>query len=396
MINSKQKIVVGLSGGVDSAVTALLLKQQGHDVMGIFMQNWDAERDDPHCTAEQDLSDARAICDQIGIALHTANFVREYWDRVFQHCLDEFAAGRTPNPDIWCNREIKFNVFLQHALNLGAQKLATGHYTRIQQGKEGYQLLRGLDPSKDQAYFLYTLNQFQLQHSLFPVGELLKSDVRKIAQQHGLMNYAKKDSTGICFIGEREFKPFLQEFLLAQPGDIETIEGKKLGKHDGIMFYTLGQRKGLNIGGIQNTDEKPWYVLQKDVKRNVLIVGQGYDHPLLYSRSLTCCQADWICGHAPKTPATYVAKTRHLQPDQRCHLSPITENTFHVEFENPQRAITPGQSIVFYEGDVCLGGAIITENQYSFSDKYFGENDRAIRSQPSPSLSRRREREARK
>lgn len=361
MANSKQKIIVGISGGVDSAVTALLQKQQGHEVAGIFMQNWEAGQDDPFCTAEQDLSDARAIADQIGIPLYTVNFAREYWDHVFQHCLDEFAAGRTPNPDIFCNREIKFKVFLEHALTLGAEKLATGHYARIAYDENnGYQLLRGLDPSKDQAYFLQSLNQYQLQHSLFPIGGLLKSNVRKIAEQYGLINYAKKDSTGICFIGEREFKTFLQEFILAQPGDIETIDGKKLGKHDGIMFYTLGQRKGLNIGGVQNLDEKPWYVLQKEIKRNVLIVGQGYDHPLLYSRYLTCHQAHWVSGSAPSTPKLYMAKTRHLQPDQPCMLTKIDDQQFRVEFENPLRAITPGQCIAFYQGEICLGGATIS------------------------------------
>lgn len=360
-INSKvvrMKIIVGISGGVDSAVTALLLKQQGHEVTGIFMQNWEAERDDPHCTSEQDLSDARAICDQIGIPLTTVNFAKQYWDQVFQYCLDEFALGRTPNPDIWCNREIKFNVFLKHALSLGADKLATGHYARIEHN-DNFELLRGLDSNKDQTYFLYALDQQQLSNSLFPIGTLHKPDVRKIAQDFGLINYAKKDSTGICFIGNRNFKQFLKEFLLAQPGDMETPEGKKVGRHDGVIYYTLGQRKGLNIGGLQDHSEQPWYVLAKDTKRNVLIVGQGFDHSLLYSQTLVCNNMHWVSGHAPNTPLTLGAKMRHRQPDQACHIKQLDKDTFEVSYETAQRANTPGQSVVFYQGERCLGGGTI-------------------------------------
>lgn len=352
------KIIVGISGGVDSAVTALLLKQQGHEVAGIFMQNWEADRDDPHCTSEQDLSDARTICDQIGIELTTVNFAKQYWDRVFQYCLDEFARGRTPNPDIWCNREIKFDVFLEHALALGAEKLATGHYAQITHHKK-YELLRGLDENKDQTYFLYALNQHQLKHSIFPVGATHKPEVRKIAQEYGLANYAKKDSVGICFIGDKNFKTFLKEFLLAQPGDIETPEGKKVGCHDGVIYYTLGQRKGLNIGGLQDYAEQAWYVLAKDIKRNVLIVGQGYSHPLLYSQKLICNRLHWISGQAPTAPIQLGAKMRHRQPDQTCLLKNLGPDTFEVEYETPQRANTPGQSVVFYQDQKCLGGGTI-------------------------------------
>ncbi len=357
----KNKVIVGLSGGVDSAVAALTLKQQGYDVSGIFMQNWEADREDPFCTAEQDLSDAKAICDQLGIPLQTANFAKEYWDNVFQYCLDEFAAGRTPNPDIWCNREIKFKAFLDHALALGADFLATGHYARIKKIDRHYCLLKSADANKDQTYFLYTLGQKQLAHSIFPIGELQKSAVRKIAQQANFINYAKKDSTGICFIGERKFKDFLNEFLLAQPGNMETPEGKHVGKHDGVMFYTIGQRKGLNIGGRQDANELPWYVLGKDVKRNVLIVGQGDDHPMLYRDHLTCEQVHWISEQSPQFPLHCSAKIRYRQTDQACRVTQQDNNCYEVNFEQPQRAITPGQSVVFYDGDRCLGGGVIRD-----------------------------------
>ncbi|WP_423064189.1 tRNA 2-thiouridine(34) synthase MnmA [Candidiatus Paracoxiella cheracis] len=357
----KNKVIVGLSGGVDSAVAALTLKQQGYDVSGIFMQNWEADREDPFCTAEQDLSDAKAICDQLGIPLQTANFAKEYWDNVFQYCLDEFAAGRTPNPDIWCNREIKFKAFLDHALALGADFLATGHYARIKKIDRHYCLLKSADANKDQTYFLYTLGQKQLAHSIFPIGELQKSAVRKIAQEANFINYAKKDSTGICFIGERKFKDFLNEFLLAQPGNMETPEGKHVGKHDGVMFYTIGQRKGLNIGGREDANELPWYVLGKDVKRNVLIVGQGDDHPMLYHDHLTCEQVHWISEQSPQFPLHCSAKIRYRQTDQACRVTQQDNNCYEVNFEQPQRAITPGQSVVFYDGDRCLGGGVIRD-----------------------------------
>ncbi|MCH9643702.1 MAG: tRNA 2-thiouridine(34) synthase MnmA [Gammaproteobacteria bacterium] len=357
-INGK-KVVVGLSGGVDSAVAALLLKQQGHDVSGIFMQNWQADNDDPHCTAEQDLSDARAVCDKLGIPFHTINFSKQYWDNVFQYCLDEFNAGRTPNPDIWCNKEIKFKVFLEHALSLDADYLATGHYVRKAENKGHFQLLKGLDPIKDQSYFLYTLGQHELKHALFPLGALEKKQVREIAEQAGLHNHNKKDSTGICFIGERNFKAFLSEYLLSQPGDILTPEGKHIGQHDGLMFYTLGQRKGLEIGGRQGYDQSPWYVVAKNIEKNQLIVAQDHQHPLLMNTELYFTQADWVSGQPPALPFKGHAKTRYHQDFHACTLSESDNGCYHVVFEQPQRAITPGQSVVLYDKDICLGGGII-------------------------------------
>ena len=346
--------MVGLSGGVDSAVTALLLKEQGYDVSGCYMQNWVAEKDDPYCSAEQDLTDAKKVCDHLQIPFHLVNFSKEYWDTVFQYCLDEFVAGRTPNPDIWCNQFIKFDVFLKHALSLGADFLATGHYVR----KNNNQLLKATDLNKDQSYFLYTLNQEKLSHALFPLGELTKPVVREIARKSGLLNANKKDSTGICFIGERKFKTFLQDFILGKPGIIKTPEGKTIGKHDGLMFYTLGQRKGLNIGGIKNTAEAAWYVVDKDIANNILIVSQGHDHPLLFSSELYCEKLHWISGDA-FVRGGCSAKIRYRQNDQPCEIQLLENNAAKVIFDQPQRAITPGQSIVFYDGDVCLGGAVI-------------------------------------
>lgn len=358
-MNKNKHVVVGLSGGVDSAVTALILKEQGYQVTGIFMQNWEADLNDPYCTAEQDLSDARAVADKLEIPFHTINFAKEYWDNVFDYCLKEFEAGRTPNPDIWCNKEIKFKVFLEHALALGADLLATGHYARIGNQDHQYQLLKGLDSTKDQSYFLYTLGQYELKHSIFPLGELKKQEVRRIAEKAGFINHNKKDSTGICFIGERNFKNFLKEYLLGKPGDIVNEIGEKIGSHDGLMFYTLGQRKGLNIGGIKGTDDAAWYLAQKDFKNNKLIAVQGFNHPLMMSDALSCYQADWVSGRAPELPYRCHAKTRYHQELQACTIQSVKENVFYVEFEQPQRAITPGQSIVFYHDDICLGGAII-------------------------------------
>lgn len=358
MKKDQQKVVVGLSGGVDSAVSAHHLKQSGFEVVGVFMQNWEVENDDPYCHAEQDLSDARAVCDRLDIPFQVVNFAKEYWDRVFQHCLDEFAAGRTPNPDIWCNKEIKFKVFLEYALKLGGA-LATGHYAQIHYQDGAAQLLKGADANKDQSYFLYTLGQYELTHCLFPIGNIAKPQVREIAKDAQLINHNKKDSTGICFIGERRFKHFLSEFLLAKPGHMQTPEGNIIGQHDGLMFYTLGQRQGLNIGGKKNAAQVPWYVVGKDISQNILIVAQGHDHPLLYSRQLTCENLHWVAGKAPSLPLTCTAKIRYRHADAACVLSSSENNYLQVHFSQPQWAITPGQSVVFYQNNICLGGGTI-------------------------------------
>ena len=356
------KIIIGISGGVDSAVTALLLKQQGHDVQAVFMQNWQADQDDPYCTAEQDLADAEQVCKKIDIPLHTVNFSNDYWNRVFVHFLDEYAAGRTPNPDILCNKEIKFSAFLDYALSLGADYIATGHYARknFDEKNNLYQLLKSIDTQKDQSYFLHALNQKQLSKSLFPIGDLDKATVRNIAKDNKLINYNKKDSTGICFIGERKFKNFLSEYLLAQPGNILTLEGEYKGKHQGLMFYTLGQRQGLGIGG-SKTGQEPWYVINKDIKNNILLVGQGHDHPALFNQDLICEKMHWISGTPPTLPFSCTAKTRYRQADQACVITSFSEtkNNYQVKFTQAQRAITPGQYSVFYTGDACLGGGVI-------------------------------------
>ncbi|OGT25105.1 MAG: tRNA 2-thiouridine(34) synthase MnmA [Gammaproteobacteria bacterium RIFCSPLOWO2_02_FULL_42_14] len=350
------KIIVGLSGGVDSAVSALLLKEQGYDVAGCYMQNWMAEKDDPYCSAEQDLTDAKKVCDQLQIPFHLVNFSKEYWDAVFQYCLDEWVAGRTPNPDIWCNQYIKFDVFLKHALQLGADFLATGHYARI----HNHQLLKAKDLNKDQTYFLYTLSQEKLSRALFPLGELKKPEVRAIAKKAKLFNAEKKDSTGICFIGERKFSEFLKNFVLAKPGNIRTIDGKIIGKHGGLMFYTLGQRKGLRIGGMSHSHSHfPWYVISKNIPDNELIVAQGHDHPALFSNILLAEKLHWISGVAPRN-CSCAAKIRYRQTDQACHVELLENQTARVIFQESQRAITPGQSIVFYDRDVCVGGGIIS------------------------------------
>lgn len=356
---SGQKVIVGMSGGVDSSVSAWLLMQQGFAVEGLFMKNWEEDDGTDYCTAREDLADAQAVCDRLGITLHQANFAAEYWDRVFEHFLDEYKAGRTPNPDILCNKEIKFRAFLDYALQLGADYIATGHYTRRSDGNPA-QLLRGVDANKDQSYFLHAVAGTQIAKTLFPVGEIEKPEVRRIAAELGLATAAKKDSTGICFIGERRFKDFLAQYLPAQPGTIETDKGDVIGEHQGLMYYTLGQRQGIGIGGLKDADEAPWYVVHKDVARNVLVIGQGHEHPLMMSRSLFAREIDWVAGEPPAFPLTCTAKTRYRQPDQACTVVHDGER-YRVDFQETQRAVTPGQSVVFYVGDVCLGGGVIEE-----------------------------------
>lgn len=351
------RIIVGMSGGVDSSVAAYLLKEAGHQVQGVFMKNWEGDDTDTFCPATQDMADAQAVCDKLGIELVMVNFANEYWEGVFAHFLSEYRAGRTPNPDILCNREIKFKAFLDYAKQRGADYIATGHYVRSAQHGAAVHLLKGSDPLKDQSYFLHALNEQQLAASIFPIGHLPKTEVRAIAEQLGLVTHAKKDSTGICFIGERKFKTFLNDYLPAQPGDIATIEGEIIGKHDGLMFYTIGQRQGLQIGGRKGKSEAPWYVAQKDLQRNTLIVVQG-EHPALYQTELTATAVHWI-NHPPALPLAAKAKTRYRQADQPCVIKPATDQRIRVTFQEPQRAITPGQSVVFYQDEICLGGGII-------------------------------------
>lgn len=359
MSDVKPLVIVGMSGGVDSSVSALLLKQQGYRVEGLFMKNWDEDDGTEYCTAKADLADAQMVCDRIGIKLHTANFAAEYWDNVFEHFLAEYQAGRTPNPDILCNREIKFKVFMEYARMLGGEYIATGHYVRRADRDGQTYLLKGLDPNKDQSYFLHAVGEAEFAKSLFPVGELEKPEVRKIAEQHNLITHNKKDSTGICFIGERRFKDFLQQYLPAQPGEIQTPDGKVIGTHTGLMYHTIGQRQGLGIGGVKGANEEPWFVARKDLDRNVLIVVQGTDHPLLYTNHLVAQQTHWINTAAPAPTFRCTAKTRYRQPDQACEVRLLGNNQLDVIFFEPQRAVTPGQSVVFYQDDVCLGGAVI-------------------------------------
>lgn len=361
------RVIVGMSGGVDSSVSALLLKQAGFAVEGLFMKNWEEDDGTEYCTALTDLADAQAVADRIGIKLHTANFAAEYWDKVFEHFLAEYGAGRTPNPDILCNKEIKFRAFLDYTMTLGADYIATGHYARRSfvnaDGKAN--LLRGLDDNKDQSYFLHAVGGDKLAKTLFPVGELPKPQVRAIAEQYQLATAHKKDSTGICFIGERRFKDFLQQYLPAKPGDIYTDDGTRIGRHDGLMYYTLGQRGGIGIGGVKDRDEAAWFVLEKDLANNRLIVGQGHDHPRLQSKSLVAYQVDWVVAPPPQVFDTdglrCTAKTRYRQPDQACTLYADNADASRVRvvFDAPQRAVTPGQSCVLYDGAVCLGGGVI-------------------------------------
>jgi tRNA-specific 2-thiouridylase len=358
IMNSPTKVIVGMSGGVDSSVTALLLQQQGYAVEGLFMKNWDEDDGSEYCTAKADLADAQAVADKLGIHLHTANFASEYWDNVFEYFLAEYRAGRTPNPDILCNREIKFKVFLDYATLLGADKIATGHYCRVKTINEKTALLKGLDPEKDQSYFLHAVTEQALAKTLFPIGELEKSTVRKLAEQHGLATAKKKDSTGICFIGERRFKDFLERYLPAQPGTILSVDGKIVGKHSGLMYYTIGQRQGLGIGGVKDASEDPWYVVDKDLANNVLLVAQG-EHPSQYASALACSQLHWISGAAPNHQTPLHCKIRYRQADQACRITLSENGNARVDFSEAQRAISPGQSIVFYQDEICLGGGII-------------------------------------
>ncbi len=362
--NSNIKVIVGMSGGVDSSVSAYLLLEQGYQVEGLFMKNWEEDDGTEYCTAMEDLADAQAVSDKLGITLHKANFAAEYWDNVFEHFLEEYKAGRTPNPDILCNREIKFKAFLDYAKRLGADAIATGHYVRRGENNGQALLLRGLDNNKDQSYFLHAVGKDEIAQTLFPVGELEKPEVRKIAEAQDLATARKKDSTGICFIGERRFKDFLQQYLPAQPGKIETAEGEEIGEHQGLMYYTLGQRQGIGIGGTKNHGESPWYVVHKDLDRNVLIVGQGKDHPLLFSASLTANDIYWVALAPPALPLRCTAKVRYRQEDQACTIESINGG-YKVVFDDPQRAVTPGQSVVFYLDDVCLGGGVIETTQHA-------------------------------
>jgi len=352
------KIVVGLSGGVDSAVAALLLKRAGHDVVGLFMKNWEDDDDDRYCSTREDLVDAVSVAERIGIEIEAVNFAAEYRERVFASFLAEYRAGRTPNPDVMCNAEIKFKAFLDHALALGAERIATGHYARVEERDGRFVLLKGLDPGKDQSYFLHRLTQAQLSRTMFPVGHLLKSDVRRLAREAGLPNHAKRDSTGICFIGERPFREFLSRYLPKEPGPMATPQGERVGEHQGLMYYTIGQRQGLGIGGRREGAGDPWYVAGKDLEANTLVVVQGHDHDLLLKRRLAAADASWIAGDMPRAGA-FGAKTRYRQADSACELVPSGERSFELEFPAPQWAVTPGQSAVLYRGEECLGGGII-------------------------------------
>ncbi|WP_410473542.1 tRNA 2-thiouridine(34) synthase MnmA [Guyparkeria sp. TX1] len=351
------RIMVGMSGGVDSSVAALLLKQAGYRVEGLFMKNWEGDDDEDFCAAKDDMLDAMAVADKLGIEFHFVNFAGEYWDRVFEHFLAEYQAGRTPNPDILCNREIKFRAFLDHARALGADAIATGHYVRRLDDETGVHLACGVDANKDQSYFLHALSRDQVGSAYFPVGELEKPRVREIAAAHDLITADKKDSTGICFIGERRFADFLKTYLPAQPGPIETLEGESLGTHQGLMYHTIGQRQGLGIGGTRTHGDAPWYVVGKDLETNTLLVVQGKNHPALFADRLEAEQVHWI--EPPPTDRPLTAKIRYRQPDQAVSIEQ-TGDRLIATFDEPQRAITPGQSVVFYDGPICLGGAVIT------------------------------------
>ena len=357
---SSKRVVIGMSGGVDSSVAAYLLKQQGYDVVGLFMKNWEDDDDDEYCSTRQDLIDAAAAADVIGVPLEAVNFSAEYKDRVFAEFLREYSAGRTPNPDVLCNAEIKFKAFLDHALRLGAEHIATGHYARVLEKDGRYQLLRGLDVGKDQSYFLHRLNQAQLQRALFPIGELQKTNVREIAHDIGLPNASKRDSTGICFIGERPFREFLSRYLPMTPGPIRSAAGSIVGEHVGLAFYTLGQRKGVGVGGVKDSSGEAWFVARKDMDANTLWVVQGHDHPWLMSERLVAHDAVWTAGTPPPAGTTLAAKTRYRQADAKCVVTSIGSDHFQLTFNEPQWAVTPGQSAVLYQGEVSLGGGVIS------------------------------------
>ncbi|MCK9285164.1 MAG: tRNA 2-thiouridine(34) synthase MnmA [Rhodocyclaceae bacterium] len=357
---SKGTVIVGLSGGVDSSVAALLLKQAGWKVIGLFMKNWEDDDDDEYCSSRQDLVDAVAVADTLGIDIEVVNFSAEYKERVFADFLREYQAGRTPNPDVLCNSEIKFKAFLDHAVQLGADRIATGHYAQVREFLGEFQLLKAEDGTKDQSYFLHRLNQAQLAKTLFPIGHLYKRDVRRMAEEAGLANHAKKDSTGICFIGERPFREFLQRYLPMQPGEIRNLDDDRvMGRHQGLMYHTLGQRDGLGIGGVKGAPELPWYVAAKDMAKNVLYVVQGHDHPALLRDRLTAIDLSWVSGRMPHTHWVYTAKARYRQPDAPCEIESVDAVRCEVDFAAPQWAITPGQSVVIYESRVCLGGGVI-------------------------------------
>lgn len=364
MNTAQQHIIVGMSGGVDSSVAAKLLLDRGHKITGLFMKNWEEDDDEQYCAAAEDLADAQAVCDQLEIPLRTVNFATEYWDNVFEYFLTEYRSGRTPNPDVMCNKEIKFKAFLDFALELGADAIATGHYVRRAKSGSHYQLLKGLDAGKDQSYFLYTLGQEQLKHSVFPLGELHKDQVREIAKDCGFVNHKKKDSTGICFIGERKFNEFLERFLPATPGDMITTDGTVIGQHNGLMYHTMGQRQGLGIGGIKDASNEPWFVVDKDLENNRLLVAQGHQHALMMHNRLSASQLHWTHGEAPTNPIECMAKNRYRQDDQACKVMLDDQGNAIVDFRQPQRAITPGQSVVFYLDDECLGGGIIDSREH--------------------------------
>ena len=368
------KVMLGISGGVDSSVAALLLQQAGHEVEGLFMQNWEEDDRSGPCTTDADRKDAVAVCGRLGIPFHTRNFAAEYWDGVFEHFLAEYRAGRTPNPDVLCNREIKFKTFLDEARALGAEKIATGHYARVDARDGRYRLLRATDAGKDQTYFLHALGQQQLAATLFPVGEIEKSRVREMAREAALPTHAKKDSTGICFIGERDFRQFLTQYIPARPGEMRSPDGRLIGEHQGVMYYTLGQRNGLGIGGRQNAGGEPWYVVGKDVAANVLFVAQGGENEWLHSQQLVAESPTWVAGTPPAEEFRCTAKTRYRQHDQACVVS-VRHDHLEVHFDDPQRAVTPGQSVVFYADEECLGGAVISATDAA----YGGLQNQAIR-----------------